>query len=308
MTSHIRWSWTLLPAAALIVAFTPDLVARSQGAGTKSIFVSVLDDAGKPVTGLTAADFAVREDNSPREITSVKPATQPLFIALLGDTTRNAGATGMSGRSSAGSELIRDIRNSFAGFAKRIAAASPESQLSVMEFGQAAITITNFTNALPEVEKGIGRLFPKPGAASVLLEALVEANKQIEKKNSPRKALVVVNIEPGDEQSRQEPNKIIEAFRNSGASLWAASLQNGELRNPARDLVLNRLTQITGGRREFILSPAALENWLNVFAAALTNQYEVSYTRPASDKPTQIVGVGITREGAKPYASYFPPK
>ena len=163
MTTRLRWTVGLVSVAALAVAVVPDVAARDQ-AGTKSIFVSVVDASGKPVTGLTAADFALLEDKSPREISSVKPAAQPLAVTLLGDTTKNAGNAGMAGRNASGSELIRDIRTAFTAFARDLAAGSPESEMSVMEFGQAPIPITKFTTSLPEIEKGIARLFPKQGA------------------------------------------------------------------------------------------------------------------------------------------------
>ena len=49
----------------------------------KSIFVSVLDADGNPVTGMTAADFAIREDNVDRKIVDVKPASQPIYVARV---------------------------------------------------------------------------------------------------------------------------------------------------------------------------------------------------------------------------------
>jgi hypothetical protein len=306
MRRHLGCRVIAVSVLGLVVALAPGVSARSQG--QKSIFVSVVDGAGKPVLGLTAADFLMREDKSPREIVTVKPATQPLFVTMLGDTTKNAGNAGMAGRNASGSELIRDIRSAFVAFAHALAAASPDSQMSLMEFGQAPIPITRFTSSMPEIEKGITRLFPKQGAASVLLDALIDANKEIAKRNSPRRALVAINIEPGDEQGGREPNKIVQSFQASQASLWVASLQEGELRNPARGMVLDQLTRFTGGRREFILASSALENLLKDFAAALSNQYEVVYNRPASDKPPQVVEIGTTRQGVKVYANAFAPK
>ena len=305
MRSHPQWIWVVVPVIG-VVLLMPDLSARAQS--EKSIFVSVVDGSGKPVSGLTAADFAIREDNSPREIAAVKAATQPLFVTLLGDTTKNAGNAGMAGRNVSGSELIRDIRTAFVAFARALAAASPESEMSVMEFGQAAIPVTNFSSSLADTEKGIMRLFPKQGAASVLLDALIDANRDIAKRNSPRRALVVINIEPGDEQGGRQPERIVQSFRASQASLWVASLQEGELRNAARGMVLDQLTRYTGGRREFILASSALENLLKDFAAALAMQYEVVYNRPPTDKPAQEVRIGTTRQGVRVYANAFAPK
>jgi hypothetical protein len=306
MKMHIRWYWTLVPLVALCATSVADLRARAQDA--KSIFVSVIDPAGKPVSGLTAADFAIREDNSPREIAEVKLATQTLVITLLADTTKNAGNAGMAGRNASGSELIRDIRTAFAAFAGDMNAANPKAEMSIMEFGQASIPVTPFTTSLADLEKGISRLFPKQGADSVLLDALIDANRDIAKKNTPRRALVAINIEPSDEQGGRQPDRIVQSFRASGASLWVASLQEGELRNAARGMVLDQLTRYTGGRREFILASSALENLRKDYAAALNAQYEIVYRRPASDKPAQEVRIGTTRPNVKVYANAFAPK
>ena len=211
-----------------VLALVVGVGARTQSV-EKSIFVSVVDGSGKPVNDLTAAEFAIREDNMNREIVAVKPATQPLFVQILADTSKQAGSVGMMSRAetaSGGSELIRDIRTSLLGFVKHVAAAAPTTQIALMEFGQASIPVVNFTSNAADLEKGINRLFPKPDANSVLLEAMIEANKQLEKRPSPRRAIVVLNIEPGDEQSRDQPNAILagvpEVRRNAMGRVAAA--------------------------------------------------------------------------------------
>ena len=65
----------------------------------------MLDSEGNPVTGLTAADFAIREDNTDRTIVDVKPASQPIYIAMLVDTTSGT------------DPFIPDIRDGFSAFA-----------------------------------------------------------------------------------------------------------------------------------------------------------------------------------------------
>src|SRR5262245_519232 len=271
------------------------------GAGTraqatdKTAFVSVVDANGKPVKDLQAADFKVGEDNVVREITSVKLATEPLFIQILGDSTRNA------------DKLVRDFRVALTSFVHQVLGASPESQIGLMEFGQASILITNFTSKAPDLEKGINRLIPKPDAESVLLEAVVEAGKNFGKKAGPRRAIVAVNVEPGGEASRTPPNKIQDELMKSGASLWVLSLQLQNQLNPARDAVLKVLTQNSGGTRQFIATPTGLEPWLKSYADALTSQYAVTYKRPAGPAP-QAMMWNVARPGVKVLASVWPPQ
>jgi hypothetical protein len=298
----------LIPLAVVAVGL-PGVAARSQGTD-KTVFVAVTDAAGKPLTDLKTSEFAVREDNVNREVTAVKTATQPLYLYILADTSRQAGNQGMMGRETAsgGTELIRDIRSSLTEAVRALYKLQPESQTALMEFGQAAITVTKFTNKPQDLERGINRLYPKPEAGSVILEAMIEASKQLTKVPSARRAIITVNIEPGEEESRQDPKKIWETLRDSGAQLWSISLQKGQLRNPNRDVVLNELTRLTGGKREFQIGPVAIRNTLTQYMEILASGYEVTYKRPDSSGAVQAVQVGTTRPGSKTHASLFAPK
>ena len=314
MTIHTLGRRALVPLAGLLgfaLVFAPALTAIEQG--EKTIFLSVVDQDGKSVTDLTTQDIAILENpGGEREVINVKKSTQPLAIVMLADTTKQAGGTGMmsSNTSQTGAaELIRDIRVSTAAFMKDIVTASPESQMMLMEFGQAAVPVTKMTSDLAELEKGVTRLFPKPGAASVLLEAIIEASKELSKAKTPRRAIVALNIEPGDEQSRQQIKQLHEGLVKARATIWAVSLQVGTQKNQMRGLVLERLTGDHGGRREFIQSQSALEQVMKSFADNLLSQYEVTYRRPAGGDAPQIVRVGVRgRSGLKLHASIIPPQ
>ena len=294
MTAPVVRRLAPIAFAVLVSAAMPDAALRSAPGPDKSIFVSVLDAGGKPVKDLTAEDFRLREDGVDREIVSVKPATEPLQVVLLADTTATA------------DPLIRDIRTSLSACVKQLHAASPDAAISLMEFGQAAVTTVPFVTDDASLESGINRLVGRPGAASVLLEAIIAASNNLSKRPSPRRAIVSLNIEPSNEQSREEPKKINEAMRKSVAQLWSVSLQKGELKNPTRDVVLNAVTRNTGGVREFIVAPSALETVLKGFADALTSQYEVTYKRPGSS--AQVVQVGTVRQNVRLHASGFAPQ
>jgi hypothetical protein len=213
---------------------------------------------------------------------------------LLGDTTQEAG------------EMLRDLRVSLTAFVHQVHSVSPDAQISLMEFGQAAVTVVPFTTSDPDLEKGINRLVGKPRSGSVLLEAINAASNNLAKRPSPRRAIVALNIEPSDEQSREDSKRIVESLRRSVAQLWCVSIQRGALKNPQRDVVLNVLTKNTGGAREFIVGQSAIETHLKVFADALTFQYEATYKRPGSR--AQAVQIGVTRPGVRLHASGFAPQ
>jgi VWFA-related protein len=281
-----------LSAAALATAFSAAVPAPAD----KSIFVSALDESGKPVKDLTADEFAIREDGVDREVTGLKPATQTLNIVLLADTTKEA------------DDFIQDIRNSLSAFVRQVHGSSADAQISLMEFGQAAVTMVPFTASTADLEKGINRVVGKPDADSVLLEALIAASNSLAKRPSPRRAVVVLNLEPSQERSREEPRAVNDSLRKSVAQVWAVSVQKGALKNPTRDVLLNSLTKGTGGQREFIVGRSAIETVLKGYADALTSQYELTYKRPDSARSAKVVQVGVRRQGLKLHASGFAPQ
>jgi hypothetical protein len=293
----------LLPVL-LVTLLAPSLVARPQGGVDKSLFLSALDEAGKPVKGLTADDILIREDNTDRTIVAVKPASQPISVAVLVDTAQGTRVTDAYGTPE---DYVRDLRVAVGGFAKHLLAQSPDASVSLMEFGQAAITMVPFTRDPAVFANGVNKIVSRPGVGSVLFEALAQANNDLAGQPSARRAIVSLNLEPSDEQSRQEPKKIVESFRKSGAQLWAVSVQRGNLKTAKHDVVLNDFAKATGGRREFVVGISAVEGILKNYADTLAGQYEVTYKRPESKKPAQIVMVGNTR-GLKIHASGFAPQ
>lgn len=299
--------WVL--PVALALGFVPAVAARQD---TKTVYVTFLDEKGNPILDLRQDEIALAENGQERTIVSAKRATSPMSILLLGDTTKVAGSGGLAQSSKGGSgnaagELIRDIRAAFSGFSKDIFAASPASEIGIMEFGQASITVQDFTSKPEDVEKGITRLFPKPDADSVLFEAITEGSKSLGKRPNARRSLISINVEPSKELSKEPPNNIMKELGKAQAPLFSISLQKGDNRNNSRGVVLPQLAKETGGRHEVIVGQSALVDLLHHTAGFLLGQYEVTYTRPAGPMPT-LLQVGVKRLNVTIYATRFPPK
>ena len=308
MNRFLKTALFLIPVAC-VIAVAPRLSAREQDT-TKTVYFTALDKSGKPLTDFTADDVAVFEDGKMRPTVSVKKATTPLSIVLLADTTKTVSGSGIDRRSTSGAaagELIRDIRDAFSAFVAQMSTADPKTEMALMEFGQAAIMVTDFSTKSDDLTKGIGHLVAKPNANSVLLEAIMEGSKELEKRPSPRRALVSINVEPSDEDSKEPANNIMKQLSNARAPLFSVSLQKGDLRNPSRGPVLDGLTDKTGGRHDALVGQSALVGMLKQYADLLNAQMEISFMRPAG-APPQVIQMATPRKDIKFLQSKFPPK
>jgi hypothetical protein len=301
----------IVAACAAFVTFASPMEARRQNGSPKTIFVSVQDaSTGKPVTDMTAADFAIREDNQDRQVVGAKVATDPIAVYMLADTSQAAGGIGLmqnQATSAGSSEITRDLRTAFSTFAHMIAAANPANQMALMEFGQASITIVKLTSSLPDIDGGINKLFPKPQAPSVLLEAIGQASDELNKQPLMRRNLVSVNVEPANDEDSEIARRALQSLGKSHAVLWSTSLQLGSLQNAQHGLALQQLAKGTGGNREEIVGQSTLENQLKHVADVLTNEYAVTYVRPNGQNGTRVL-IGTTRMGVKMFASSLAPK
>lgn len=286
-----RW---LLSAAWIGFLIAGVAAATPAQKGDQSVLASVMDSSGRPVTDLTLADFAIRDGGVEREVISAAPATGPLHIALLVDTTK--GAAGHT----------RDLRAGLRAFISDILAKNPESRIALWEFGQAAVRTRDFTSDAAALDELAARAFPRPEAESVLIEAIYDASEKLARAPGPRRAIVAINAEPGVEESRLEPARVNASIMKSRAQVWAISVQNGQKSDERRNVILNMITRNAGGVREVIAAPSAIESYMRRFAAGLLAQYEVTYKKPSGAQ--QVVQAGVRRDGVKVIAGLAAPQ
>jgi hypothetical protein len=266
-----------------------------QSSRERSILVTVLDQAGAPVRDVKPADLAVSEDGATREVIDVKPAADPLTIALLVDTsTPTMGVDAPT----------QELRTGLATFVKTIQGASPESQIGLWEFAGAAVQTVKFTAKTEDLTKKILRMFPTRQSGGVLLEALVDASKELAKKAGHRRVIVSVSFN-SPEVSTIEPKLVAEAVGKAGGSFWAISIQSNATAStssqggtPTREVILDNVTARTGGRRLTGVAATALEAQLKSIADALLSQYELTYVRPAGAPDAARIDP-VSRRGAK---------
>lgn len=301
---HSRGTFRTLSAlaAAAVVAFAAARLP-AQGADRKLVYVTVADQSTKPVTGLTAPDFAVKEDGTDREVLSVAPASDPGFFILTMDTSTGKA----TGREQLIERSITDLRNGAAGFIRQVQTANPQSQVALWEHSGAAQELKGFTVKTEDLEKEAKRLVFEADP-SVLLEAFADAAKQLQRRQSPRRIIVAFAFDSSPESSQVQPAAIARTVRQSGAQVWAVTLRDRAPASPNRDNVLNGLSQMTGGARMTINAGSAIETVLKQVADLVVNQYELTYARPGGGKPPEQLQINVKKEGVLVAAPQWAPR
>ena len=278
--------FVIVSVSAAIAATMTVVGAGREGAQVeRGLLVTVLDKDNSPLRDLTGKDFVVFEDGVKREVTGAELTTAPMSVSIMLDTTK--AAIGVV-------EPTRDIRTALQTFVQTVQSAAPDTEVAITEFAGAGVLLRSFTNKPEELAKAITRIVPNQRMNAVMLEALMDAAKDIRKRPSPRRVILTIDRGSG-ESSRIHPQKVADEVQGSGSSVWAISIASSAgTVAPDRDTLLDILTEATGGLRLTAQLPSALEMMTKTVAAAITSQYIVTYKRP-DGPPSKFITPAATR-------------
>lgn len=282
-----RGVWSLALIVVCAAAATITLPAQTGRTQERDLFVSVLDQAGNPVTGLASGDFVVREDRLVREVLRARRATDPIDLAILVDNSQ------------ASTNDIQDLRRALDVFVKKVA-----------EIGNVAVTtvadrptlVQDYTRDVATLQKAVGRIFPVAGAGATMLEAMAEVLKGLKTRQTERAAILAIWL-GGPEFSGLANIRVLENLRDEGATLHVVTVGSGVPPDTAteegrqREVVFDQGTRDTGGRRKNTLSSMGLGDALDQLAAELASQYRITYARPDSLIPADKLDVAVRTAG-----------
>jgi VWFA-related protein len=259
---------------------------------TRTVYVSVLNDAGAPVTDLGTADFVIKEGGKDREIVNAGMTSVPLRIALLVDDN--------------GTGIFRY------GVAKFIERLQGRAEFAVTTVTGQNLRVVDYTTSTELLTTAIGRLTARPGTndGGQLLEGIFETAKDFQKRRASRPVIVVLTV-GGEEHSTLPAHHVLEELRKSGALLHVIATSSSALRptapvsrpgalleeNMNLSEVLGDGPKQSGGKREEIVASAGIVSGLQELAEALRNQYAVSFSRPDRPKDNEKLSVSVKRSG-----------
>ena len=261
--------------AAVSVGAQEPRAPQASDARTRDVYVSVVDNRGVAIKGLTANDFAVREDNIGREVLRAVPATEPLDIVILVDDSQAARQT------------IPFLRDGLTRFVERL---QGKAAIGIVTVGERPTSVADRTTDIEALKKGISKIFARPGSGAYMLEGILDVSRGLQKREATRPVIVALTYE-GIEFSNASYERVLDELHKSGAALHVLSVGTpagpvtDEIRN--KNVVVARGTEETGGRREQLLADMAIPEALTKLADELLNQYVVSYARPDSTVPPE---------------------
>ena len=272
-------------AATLFVPAADTPAARELAPTERTVYVTVTDNKGAPVSDLTAADLVVKEGGKEREITKAAPASEKIRLTLAVEE-----------------RLIADtsIRQSIFDFLKRM---SDYAEIRMITIGLRNHTVADYTSSLDVLVGAINKFTLNPMKESNVAEGVLEIAAHYADAKVQRPVLVVMAISGG--QAGVDPRTVLDKLRQSGAIMYSATLAWGTDGGPVgtltdqsgREQVLGDGPKQTGGRRIEAPSTGAFPKTMQTFADDLRAQYAITYVLPDGVKPDKRFSISSKRKG-----------
>lgn len=250
----------------------------------RTVVVSVSDEKGQPIRGLTLEEVALMENGVARDVAELTPDERPLTLALLVDSSEPVGS---AYRLNVVEAVLRFLAWLPAG-----------TRYTLWTTGDRPTKIVELTDDRAAAAKAIKRTYPIGG--NTMLDALVEAARDLRTQEGTRTALVAVSG-AGIEFSNRSRERVVEDARGAGAVFL--SVQFEEEKGPLEsrqnyEYVFSTLAKQTGGLHEFVLSAMALEAPLRRIATELTSHYRLRYVTLPELKERKLE-LQLARPGAR---------
>lgn len=297
----MKWDVRLVLALALALAAVPGprLGATAAIGAADRVYVSVADSKGKPVAGLTAADFRVAIDDAEQEIQSVAPAGDPVSIVLITDRL---------GLEPAYNHTV--VHRALAGFVKTVSAALPDSLFALTTFDGPVVRVAGFSSPTGGLNRTLERLSTNATDAA-MLDALVDACRVLEGATTERRAIFAVFAGYRRDTSPEWNDTAAMTLWQSKASLWAIEVQSTSapgVSSVRREQVVHQGSPMTGGMSETVASAVGLETMSQRMSSLIAKQYVITYGPGGGGTTASRRKVTVGRKGLRVLAPVWNPR
>jgi hypothetical protein len=283
----MRFTFLCVLGAALLVA-----VAAVHAQQQFTIFASIVDGLGAPVTSIQPSDLRVKEQGSDASVIKVEPVDWPTKLQILVDNGIGIGSTNFV-----------NLRNAVYAL---IEALPPGIEVTLVTTAPQPRFLVRGTTDREAITKGLSLLAYDTGAGR-FVESLNEATQRIEKdKSNFFPAIISVGTHAGDrnvldrdvksimQRLEQRPTTVHVVLFNGGGQSASAGVNQTQVGMAA--------TQFTKGRFENINSATRFATLLPELGALVaksqerqSHQFRITVQRPqGASGPVAQVSLGAT--------------
>jgi VWFA-related protein len=248
--------------------------------------VSVTDDQGKPISGLTQDNFKIYEDGREQAIYSFQPENVPATVGLVIDNS--------------GSMLNKrtQVINAALTFLKE---SNPADEVFILNFNEriwmGLPESVSFSNDLSLLKSAL--MATRAAGKTALYDAIGRGLTHLEKGSRQRKALVVLS-DGGDTASQLDFDDALDRVRKSNATVYAIGILDPYQRdrNPG---ILTKITKAGGGEAHFPHGLSDLPEIWGKIAGGIRSQYTLGYysTNRKADGKFRKVTIKATGKNRK---------
>lgn len=267
--------------AAAMLAASPQFTSRVEVIRIDALVTS----GGKPVVGLMARDFEVRDNGVLQQVQLADAGLSQLDVILALDMSASLTAERVAQLQAASGALLKQLR--------------PDDRAALVTFDQAVIRRQPLTSDFARLE-GALRDGPRGGRTS-LVDAMFTAISLAD--GGDRRTLVLVFSDGVDTSSWLEPDTIVDVARRSDVVVYGVSASSSA---PASD-TLRQVARATGGE---VLdgSSTRLQRAFTEVLDEFRQRYLLTFSPAAASAPGwHRLDVRVKRRGAavKARAGYF---
>jgi VWFA-related protein len=254
------------------------------------VYATVLGPGGRPLDGLSGADFLVFEDGQQQELRRFETvANLPIHAGIVLDTS-----------SSMESKVDEAVKAALRFFATVL---EPKDRAAVITFADKPVIAVPFTNSPGVLAGGLTNV--RADGETALWDALAFSLHYFSGLGGKRCLIVLTDGE--DVSSRYRMEDVLDFAKRTGVAIYPVAIGLSAKQFQARS-GLQRFADATGGRLFEVSSALELARIYDEVEKELRSQYLLVYQSPQSGEKYREIEVKVRRPGAEAKAmrGYYP--
>jgi len=241
----------IVAAVVAAQAVTPPQTTFRSGVEIVELDVSVMR-GGAPVAGLTARDFALTDNGVPQDVESVTLERLPLSVTLVLDSSQSVAGDRLRHLVQAGEGLTAALRQ--------------DDRAALITFSHMVDLRVPMTGDFQSIRTALGTM---TGSGATSLRDAVQLALQLQPRDRSR-PLMLLFTDGHDTASWLTEDAVVDSARRSGVVIHAVRVES--------DALLDRLTQVSGGRTWSATSDRQLQELFTRALDEMRARYLLTYT------------------------------